>query len=209
MREYRSPEEYTSDGITPADLLMQREEYTDRDAPLNIAGIGSIPIDALAIFVRILLPVAGTPTNVSYWQGAARRLAGLAHALQIEPVRQCSLKAIADALGCSRALVSLVVCELRDLGSLDARAGRLATSRENYSSSTKAIWCRRGKAQAAAKKEQAERFDEVARSWDIEKLRQELRALKPMERRVALMRELLSQKVAAAKAAEKTDEDAT
>ncbi len=194
---------------TPFDNLCDAEEHTEGDAPLNIAGIGSIPIDALAIFVRILLPVAGTPLNPSYWQGAVRRMAGLAHSIQIDPIRQYSLKAISEALGCSRALMSLVVCELRDLGALDARAGRLATSRENYSSSTKAIWGRRGKAQAAAKKEEAERFDEVVRTWDVEKLRLELRALKPMERRVALMRELLSQKVAAAKAAEKANEEAT
>ena len=143
---YDSPE--TADHRSPDRILMEMEEHDDADAPIVVEGM-EIPPDALAIFCRILLP-DGKPTTPSYWAAASRRLAALAHGLQVNPVRQYSLKQIGEALGCSRSLMSLLACELRDFGGLDCRAGRLASSREHYSESARAVWGRRGRAQAAA-----------------------------------------------------------
>jgi hypothetical protein len=138
-----------ADFRTPFENLADAEEYED-EKPLKVEDIGSIPIAALAIFIRLLLP-AGVPTSASYWQTSVRRLAALAHALQIEPVRKHSLTQLGEALGCSRALLSLLCVELRDFGNLDCRAGRSGQSREHYSQRAKGLWSQRHRLAKAAK----------------------------------------------------------
>lgn len=138
-----------ADFRTPFENLADAEEYSD-EQPLKVEDIGAIPIAALAIFIRLLLP-EGKPTKASYWRTSVRRLAALAHALQIEPIRQHSLTQLGEALGCSRALLSLLCVELRDFGKLDHRAGKSDPSREVYSARAKGLWSQRHRLAAAAK----------------------------------------------------------
>jgi hypothetical protein len=134
---------------TAYDNLVDAEEYED-DHPLNVEDIGAIPIAALAIFIRMLLP-EGLPTKASYWKTSMRRFACLAYSLQIEPIRKYSLTQLSEALGCSRALLSLLCVELRDFGKLDHRAGKSDPSREVYSARAKGLWSQRHRLAKAAK----------------------------------------------------------
>ena len=127
----------------PLAALLEAEEEDTPDA-LELAGIRGIPLDALAVLLRFLLP-DGRPTSPTYWQQASRRLAALAHAAGVREIREHPLASLAPALGCSRALLSLLACELRDFAQLDSRAGRSATAREVYSQRARAVWNRRGR----------------------------------------------------------------
>lgn len=128
---------------TPLAALLEAEGEDTPDA-LDLAGIRGIPLDALAVLLRFLLP-DGRPTSPTYWQQASRRLASLAHAIGVQEIRMHPLASLAPALGCSRALLSLLACELRDFAQLDSRAGRSATSREVYSERAKRVWNARGR----------------------------------------------------------------
>ena len=141
-----------ADFRTPLDNLIDAEEHED-EQPLKVEDIGAIPIAALAIFIRLLLP-EGKPTSASYWQTSVRRLASLAYALNIEPIRKHSLTQLGEALGCSRALLSLLCVELRDFGNLDHRAGRSGQSREHYSQRAKGLWSQRHRLALAAKEQE-------------------------------------------------------
>jgi hypothetical protein len=136
------PAELAVDPRTPLAALIEAEEEQAGET-LDLAGIAAIPPDALAIMLRFLLP-DGRPTSPTYWKQAARRLAALAHAVGVREIREHSLTSLATPLECSKALLSLLACELRDFGQLDNRAGRSATSREVYSERAKQVWNRRG-----------------------------------------------------------------
>lgn len=136
------PAELAVDSRTPLDDLIEAEEHEEAEQ-LDLAGLRGIPVDALAIMLRFLLP-DGRPTSKTYWQQATRRLAALAHAIGLREIREHSLTSLAIPLECSKALLSLLACELRDFGQLDNRAGRSAISREVYSERAKAVWNRRG-----------------------------------------------------------------
>lgn len=131
------------DNRDPLAALLEAEEEQDGES-LNLAGIAAIPADALLVLLQFMLP-NGKPTSPTYWQQATRRLAALAHAIGVREIREHPLSSLAPALGCSRALLSLLACELRDFAKLDSRAGRSATSREVYSERAKQVWNRRGK----------------------------------------------------------------
>lgn len=135
---------------TPLDELIAAEEQEDHDT-LDLAGLRGIPADALAVLLRFLLP-DGRPTSPTYWQQASRRLASLAHAIGVQEIRMHPLASLAPALGCSRALLSLLAVELRDFADLDHRAGRSDEARQVYATRARAIWNSRGrKAQAKIK----------------------------------------------------------
>jgi hypothetical protein len=140
---FTDPSARAVDYHDPLTALIEAEEGDTPDT-LDLAGLRGIPTDALAIMLRFILP-AGNPTSASYWPKALKRLCALSYALGVEEVRKFPLSKIAPALGCSRAMLSLLCCELRDFASLDCRAGRSDASREVYSQRARQVWNRRGR----------------------------------------------------------------
>jgi hypothetical protein len=129
---------------TPLDDLIEAEEQEDHDT-LDLAGLRGIPVDALKTLVLFLLPTDSKPTSASYWPKALKRLCALSYALGVEEVRKFPLSKIAPALGCSRAMLSLLCCELRDFANLDHRAGKSDEARQTYSTRARAVWNARGR----------------------------------------------------------------
>lgn len=138
------PAELAVDPKTPLDDLIEAEEHEDRER-LDIAGIHGVPIDALRIFVLFLLPTDTKPTSAGYWRQVTKRAAALAYSLGIEEVRKFPLSQIAPAIGCTRAMLSLLCVELRDFADLDHRAGRSDAARETYSTRARQVWNHRAK----------------------------------------------------------------
>jgi hypothetical protein len=138
------PAELAIDHRTPIDELIAAEER-EHDETLDLGGIASIPPDALRLLVLFLLPQGGNPTGSSYWRIATKRLCALAYALGVEEVRRHPLSKIGPAVGCSRALLSLLACELRDFADLDHRAGRSPAARETYAQRARETWNRRAR----------------------------------------------------------------
>ena len=142
--------DFAVDHRTPLDDLIEAEEYEDHDT-LDLAGLRGIPADALRIFVLFLLPTDTKPTSPGYWRQVTKRAAALAYALGLPEVRRHPLSKIAPAVGCTRAMLSLLCVELRDFASLDHRAGRSDAARETYSTRARQVWNHR----AAMKREKS------------------------------------------------------
>lgn len=129
-----------------AEIVPDYEVHQDEaaDTPphhaLDVQEIGAVPIDALAIFCRFLLPDRTAPTTPAFWRQAGMRLAALAHALRVDPVGTHSLSSLADAIGCSRASLSLYEINLRDFADLSANGGKSMAARQNYSERSKRAW---------------------------------------------------------------------
>ena len=134
---------------TPLDELIAAEER-EHDETLDLGGIASIPPDALRLLVLFLLPQGGNPTGSSYWRIATKRLCALAYALGVEEVRRHPLSKIGPAVGCSRAMLSLLACELRDFADLDHRAGRSDEARQVYATRARQVWNTRGRSKREA-----------------------------------------------------------
>jgi hypothetical protein len=126
---------------TPLDDLMAKEEAANCDA-LDMGELGQIPADALAKLCRFLIPVGNT-LNPSLWKTASRRLCALSHQLQVDGVGDKSLTDLAKALGCTRSLLSLLCCEIRDEGQLQHRSGKSKQARQHYSDRAREVWNRR------------------------------------------------------------------
>jgi hypothetical protein len=133
------PAELAVDSRTPLDHLVEAEDAQD-DETLDLAGLRGIPVDALKTLVLFMLPTDTKPTSPGYWRQACKRLCALSYAIGIQEVRQHPLSQIAPALGCSRAMLSLLCVELRDFASLDHRAGRSDAARETYSTRARQVW---------------------------------------------------------------------
>jgi len=133
------PAELAVDPRTPLDDLIEAEEYEDHER-LDLAGLRGIPVDALKVFVMFLLPTDTKPTSPGYWRQVTKRAAALAYALGLPEVRRHPLSKIAPAVGCTRAMLSLLCVELRDFASLDHRAGRSDAARETYSTRARQVW---------------------------------------------------------------------
>jgi hypothetical protein len=141
---FSDPSARAVDYHDPLAALIEAEEQEDHDT-LDLAGLRGIPADALAIFVRFLLPPNSKPTSASYWPKVTKRIAALAYSLGIEEVRRFPLSQIAPAIPCTRAMLSLLCCELRDFAQLDHRAGKSDEARQTYSTRARAVWNRRGR----------------------------------------------------------------
>jgi hypothetical protein len=137
------PAELAIDHRTPIDELIAAEER-EHDETLDLGGINAIPHDALATLVRFLLP-EGRPSSPSFWRIATKRLAALAYAINLPEVRRFPLSELGPAVGCSRAMLSLLCCELRDYADLDHRAGRSPAARETYAQRARETWNRRAR----------------------------------------------------------------
>ena len=126
---------------TAVDFL--EPEDREQSETLDFTDLAAGPRDALAVFLRLILP-ATTPLNRGYWQNASCRLAALAHCLHVDPIGGHSLTQLAEAIGCTRSLLSLRATAIRDLGGLDAAAGRSTAARQAYSDRARSVWARRG-----------------------------------------------------------------
>ena len=124
---------------TPLDQLIAAEEHEHAET-LDLGGIMSIPPDALKLFTLFLLPQGANPTSSSYWRIATRRLCALAYSIGVEEVRRHPLAKLAPAVGCSRAMLSLLAVELRDFADLDHRAGRSDEARQVYATRARQVW---------------------------------------------------------------------
>lgn len=140
---FNDPSHRAIDNRDPLAALLEAEEEQDGES-LNLAGIAAIPADALLVLLQFMLP-NGKPTSPTYWSQAAKRLCALSYALGLEEVRKFPLSKLAPALGCSRAMLSLLCCELRDFANLDHRAGRSDEARQVYSARARAVWNARGR----------------------------------------------------------------
>lgn len=136
---------------TPLDELIAAEEHEHAEM-LDLGGIASIPPDALRLLVLFLLPQGANPTSSSYWKIATKRLCALAYSIGVEEVRRHPLSKLGPAVGCTRALLSLLAVELRDFADLDHRAGRSDQARQVYATRARQVWNSRGrKAQEKSK----------------------------------------------------------
>ena len=133
MLEHLTPD---IDTRHPVDFLEPEDE--ERDLALDVAGIGRIPVDAIRVFLTLLIPCRGSgPTR---WKTATARLLALAHAVNFESVRSIPLTQLAEEIGLSRASLSLMNVRLRDAGGLDHRNGKSDAAREAYSKSASRVW---------------------------------------------------------------------
>jgi hypothetical protein len=117
--EYLEPE---AEGIDTDDL-----EKLNRCDPEN-----------LALLLRVLI----VPSVTSGIQPKAivARVIALAHCLHLQGIGDLSLDALAQKIGCTRALLSFYVTQLRDYGGLDHRAGKSVEARAAYSAAQ--LWRR-------------------------------------------------------------------
>ena len=140
-----SPFLYHAEGAdfkTPLDHLIKSEEGGEQAETLDLGDLKEIPRDAIVRILTVFLPNTN-PTQPQYWRTAAAKLCVVAHALHIEPIGSKPLSALAEALGCTRALLSHRAVHLRDFAGLDCNAGRSSRARQVYSDTAKAVWRKR------------------------------------------------------------------
>jgi hypothetical protein len=133
------------DENTPARIMARKEALhpTDEDfdadlAPdddgetIDLAGIKSIPRDALRTLLRFLVPNNSVSAK-KRWRMAQLRVALLAQMLDIDGIGQKSFQQLGDELGCSRALLSLYSLRIVDGLTLNkAPNGKCRASRLVY-----------------------------------------------------------------------------
>ena len=127
--------------IHPAELMDDDGEDDDAEA-LDVAGIGTIPKNALAVFCEFLLAKKRGSEKLNLRSTLARLLV-LAHSLDVCEMRKISLTDLARRIGCTRALLSVYQVELRQFGQLSCHGGKSATARESYSRAASDAWTRR------------------------------------------------------------------
>lgn len=133
-----------ADWTHPVDLIEPIEEDDD---PLDVTGIGEIPVDAVSIILRMI--IVKTPLNARDWHAATCRLAVLAKTFDVGDLGRRSLSDIADDLGVSRALLSLRSVQLRDSAGGSCRGGKSNAAREKYSERASSVWITRKAAEKA------------------------------------------------------------
>ena len=102
----------------------------DTAEEIDLAGLRSIPREALLILLRYIVKPAAAKNR---WRQAQIRLAILAHMVDLDGIGALSFAALAEELGCTRALLSMRSLELIDGLSIDkTRNGKKRESRETY-----------------------------------------------------------------------------
>ena len=97
---------------------------------IDLAGLRSIPVDALLILLRYIVQPDSTTNR---WRQAQVRVAVLSHMVNLDGIGSLSFAALATELGCSRALISLRSLELIDgLAIEKTRNGKQRSTRETY-----------------------------------------------------------------------------
>ena len=102
--------------------------------------------EILKTLLRVLIfPDRGRAGNL---KSAFARLVALASALHIHGIGERSLESLASEIGCTRALLSFYVVQLRDFGGLDCHGGKSLKARETYA--TAQLWRTRPKRKKGA-----------------------------------------------------------
>ena len=97
--------------------------------------------EILKTLLRVLIfPDRGRAGNL---KSAFARLVALASALHVHGIGEKSLEYLANEIGCTRALLSFYVVQLRDFGGLDCHGGKSLKARETYA--TAQLWRTRPK----------------------------------------------------------------
>ena len=97
--------------------------------------------EILKTLLRVLIfPDRGRAGNL---RSAFARLVALASALHVHGIGEKSLEYLAKEIGCTRALLSFYVVQLRDFGGLDCHGGKSLKARETYA--TAQLWRTRPK----------------------------------------------------------------
>ena len=97
--------------------------------------------EILKTLLRVLIvPDRGRAGNL---KSAFARLVALASALHVHGIGEKSLEYLAKEIGCTRALLSFYVVQLRDFGGLDCHGGKSLKARETYA--TAQLWRTRPK----------------------------------------------------------------
>ena len=103
--------------------------------------------EILKTLLRVLIfPDRGRAGNL---RSAFARLVALASALHIHGIGERSLESLASEIGCTRALLSFYVVQLRDFGGLDCHGGKSLKAREAYA--TAQLWRTRPKGKPGGK----------------------------------------------------------
>lgn len=145
MRSYEGNHLVDVDAMSPDRLVAQKEGWHPSDpsdcdrhlAPadtaedIDLADLRSIPRDALLILLRYIVQPGAAKHR---WRQAQIRLAILAHMVDLDGIGAQSFAALAEELGCTRALLSLRSLELIDgLKIQKTRNGKKRSTRETYS----------------------------------------------------------------------------
>ena len=106
--------------LAPADTAEQ----------IDLADLRSIPRDALLILLRYIIQPGAAKHR---WRQAQIRLAILAHMIDLDGIGALSFAALAEELGCTRALLSMRSLELIDGLKIEkTRNGKRRSTRETY-----------------------------------------------------------------------------
>lgn len=119
------------DSKTPLDDLIAADEAEDFAETFDAGELKSIPVDALLILLRFLIPIGSTSRK--RWRVAQLRLCVLGHAAGLQGVGDKSLATLAEELGVTRSLLSHYATRLVDeLGESQVRGGKCRESREVF-----------------------------------------------------------------------------
>jgi hypothetical protein len=144
MRTYYADSDLVqADHNTPLHQLAKKEPWHDGDEDtdpqldpadtaeqIDLAGLRSVPRDALIILLRYIVQPGAAKNR---WRQAQIRLAILAHMVDLDGIGALSFAALAEELGCTRALLSMRSLELIDGLKIEkTRNGKKRSSRETY-----------------------------------------------------------------------------
>lgn len=116
----------------PDDIDTDRHlDPEDTPGGIDLKGIKDIPPDAILILLRYIVQPGAAKHR---WRQAQIRLALLAHMVDLDGIGALSYAALAEELGCTRALLSMRSLELIDGLKIEkTRNGKRRSTRETYS----------------------------------------------------------------------------
>jgi hypothetical protein len=143
MPSYADSDLVQADHTTPLHQLARSEPWHDGDddtdrnldpedtaEQIDLAGLRSVPRDALLILLRYIIQPGAAKHR---WRQAQIRLAILAHMVNLDGIGALSYAALAEELGCTRALLSMRSLELIDGLKIEkTRNGKRRSTRETY-----------------------------------------------------------------------------
>lgn len=120
-----------SEGWHESDINTDRHlDPEDTAENIDLAGLRSIPREALLILLRYIVQPGAAKHR---WRQAQIRLAILSHMVNLDGIGALSFAALAEELGCTRALLSLRSLELIDGLKIEkTRNGKRRSTRETY-----------------------------------------------------------------------------
>jgi hypothetical protein len=168
MPSYADSDLVQADHNTPLHQLAKKEPWHDGDnstdpqldpadtaEQIDLAGLRSIPRDALLILLRYIVQPGAAKHR---WRQAQVRLAILAHMVNLDGIGALSYAGLAEELGCTRALLSKRSLELIDGLKIEkTRNGKRRSTRETYRKTATEAHARAGHRMAVEVEEVAAR----------------------------------------------------